>query len=494
MSITFRGVYEVSLGGFPCIRGYATLRDIARCSYPDPAYQRELTPEHVEEIKGFFTTGKYLFFPEVILSTTLEADYEKAGAPQGDPLQTVMRGAKFTSNVNGLRITPRTSRYDLVVPDNAKLFKRIDGNHRLSALEALDDPEFDRFLAPFCIILFDHADAASNEKALFHNINSKARPLTSEQSLRGIIDDVTGFPDEELAAQFGVEYLQCRRLGDLLNFDYLTNLRIVFGKVDDAQECHRSTLIHSLQDVSTQFGRLDLGQLPGSAAVFKAIRAVNDIYADERLQRSHAQGLFAAFLFWQLHPTAKAGQISQFTNWVLRAHQYELGSINTADLIKIFEKIAESRKRQIFVSMWFADQTKSNFEAIKAAIDDLNKDHKLDIKLREIRIDQFDTGYSYEINQEILDLIESSGLMIADLSGGNKNVHHEIGYLMGLNRGRGLSNDNFLLVHNEGVGPPATDIGFNLAGIKQLRTNDTNTLREEVKQQIAIFYGLAEAV
>ena len=493
MRTTFGGKYGLSLGGFPCIRGYATLRDIARISFADLAYQRELTPEHVDEIKRYFAAGEYLFFPEIILSTTLQVDYEKPGAPQGDPLQAVMKGQKFTSNVNDLRITPRTSRYDISVADDDRPFKRIDGNHRLSALEALDDEKYDRFVAPFCIILFGQADAARNEKALFHNINSKARKLTSEESLRGIIDDEAGFPDEILSEQFGTEYLQCRRLGGLLNFDYLTNLRVVFGKMEGAQECHRSLLIQSLQDVKEQFGRLDLGPMPGIAVVFDAIKVVNGIYADPRLQRSHAQGLFAAFLFWQLHPSAKAGQMSQFTSWVLRNHQYELRSINAADLIKIFDKIAESRRRQIFISMWFHPETQANFDAIKSAIDDLNRDHQLDIKLREIRVDQFDTGYSYEINQEILELIENSGLMIADLSGGNKNVHHEIGYLMGLNRGRGLLNENFLLVHNEALGKPANDIGFNLAGIKQLRTKDTNTLREQVKRQIAIFYGLAAA-
>jgi DNA-sulfur modification-associated len=492
MRITFEGKYDLALGGFPCIRGYATLREIARVSAADPAYQRELTPEHVDEIKRYFAAGEYLFFPEIILSTTLDVDYDKAGASPTDPLQAVMQGQKFTSNVNDLRITPRTSRYDISVADGDRLFKRIDGNHRLSALEALDDEKYDRFVAPFCIILFSKADAARNEKALFHNINSKARKLTSEESLRGIIDDEAGFPDEVLGEQFGAEYLQCRRLGGLLNFDYLSNLRVVFGKMEGVQECHRSVLIQSLQDVKEQFTRLDLGPMPGTAAMFDAIKAVNGIYVDPRLQRSHAQGLFAAFLFWQLKPGAKAGQISQFTGWVLRTHQYELRSINTADLIKIFEKIAESRKRQIFISMWFHPETQANFDAIKAAIDDLNRDYKLDIKLREIRVDQFDTGYSYEINQEILNLIENSGLMIADLSGGNKNVHHEIGYIMGLNKGRGLQNENFLLVHNEAVGKPADNIGFNLAGIKQLRTKDTNTLRETVKKQIAIFYGLAD--
>lgn len=491
MSVTFRGAYEMSLGGFYCVRGYATLRDIARCSYPDPAYQRDLTPEHVEQIKAFFEARKYLFFPEVILSATLETKYGEPGAAQGDPLQIVRQGGRFKSNVNDLSIRQAQAHCTVTVPDDARLLKRIDGNHRLNALEALDDPEYDRYLAPFCLILFDEADAPANEKALFHNINSKARKLTSEESLRGIIDDEAGFPDSVLSEQFGAEYLQCRRLGEKLDFDYLTNLRVVSGKMEGAAECHRSLLIQSLQDVKAQLDRLDLGTMPGISAVFDAIRVVNEIYADPRLQRSHAQGLFAAFLFWQLHPEASEGQRQQFTNWVLRTHQYELRSINAADLIKIFEKIAQARQRQIFISMAFSDATKPNYDAMKAAVEDLNAEHRLDIKLREIRVDQFDTGYSYEINKEILELIETSGLMIADLSGGNKNVHHEIGYLMGLNRGSGLNNENFLLVHNEQMGDPAEDIGFNLAGIKQLRVKDTNGLREDVKKQVELFYGLA---
>ena len=64
--------------------------------------------------------------------------------------------------------------------------------------------------------------------------------------------------------------------------------------------------------------------------------------------------------------------------------------------------------------MQFTPDTKPNFEAIKGAVDDLNATHKLDIKLREIRIDKFDTGFSYEINADILSLIEESGFLIAD--------------------------------------------------------------------------------
>jgi hypothetical protein len=61
---------------------------------------------------------------------------------------------------------------------------------------------------------------------------------------------------------------------------------------------------------------------------------------------------------------------------------------------------------------------------------------------------------------------------------------------MGLNQGKGLKHENFLLLHNGGIGDSTADVGFNLTAIKQLRVNDTNTLREQVKRQIAVFYGL----
>ena len=344
-------------------------------------------------------------------------------------------------------------------------------------------------MAPYCLVFFGNAkDARRNEKALFHNINSKALPLTSEESLKGIVDDVQDFPDEVLRDRFGQEYLQCRRLRDKLDFSYLQNLCCVFGKEKPGIEGQvRSTLIKSLQDIKSLLPKEDMTDESG---LFEAIQRVNATYSDLRLCTSFAQGLFAAFLYFDLSKDDSSGTFEQFKNWVLRTHQYELKALNAADLIKIFNKIAQSRKRQIFVSMQFSDDTKPNFDAIESAVIDVNKAHELDIQINPIRIDQFETGYSYEINAEVLELIESSGLLIADLTLGNKNVYHEIGYLMGLNQGKGLRHENFLLLHNGNVGDVSKDIGFNIAGIKQLRLKDTNSIREKVKEQIEIFFGL----
>jgi hypothetical protein len=103
-----------------------------------------------------------------------------------------------------------------------------------------------------------------------------------------------------------------------------------------------------------------------------------------------------------------------------------------------------------------------NWKAIESAVVELNRDHHFDLKLKPIRIDEFNKGYSYPISGEIFQLIEDSGYLIADLTAGNKNVYHEVGLLMGLNQARQKQHDNFLLLHNSSVGDVSKDFGFNI--------------------------------
>jgi hypothetical protein len=500
VSIEFRGVFAEALGGFLTVRGYAKLSDLVQCSAADTAYQRELKPLHEAELKAFYQRGEYLFYPEVVLSLELAVDYEVAGAPTEEPWQLVRSGNPFKSNVNGVdvkRTKTKTAsdliRVNIAIPEGAgKVLKRIDGNHRLSAFESLADPEFDRYVAPFCIVIFASNNARQNEKALFYNINSKALPLSSEEVYKGIVDDETGFPDDVLARDFGPEFVLCRQTRKELNFTYLQNVLGVFGQDPatraEAMDSRCSVLIESLRDLQRERTRLENpSPLPECNELVQTIQTVNASYADTRLKSSTSLGLFSAFLFFATHDGAR---YRQFEAWVLKNHQYELQIINASDLIRIFEKVAISLKRQIFVSMQFTADTKPNYDAIKHAVDDVNNVHGLDIKLREIRLDHFDTGYSYPINQQILQLIEESGLLIADLSCGNKNVYHEVGYLMGLNRGNGLPHENFILIHNSEIGDIEKDIGFNVIDLKQLRKGDTNALREELKKQLIIYYRL----
>jgi len=502
-AVTLRGVLADTLGGFQVVRGYAKFSTLAGRSIADD-YQRDLKPSHQRDIQQFYERGEHLFFPELVLSLELQVDYEKKGAPANEPLHMLMRGDTFKSNVNGITVKPtRTrsaaelTRVNITLPEAAgRVLKRIDGNHRISAFEALTDVGLlETKPVSFCILLLPQGQARKNEKALFYNINSKALPLTSEEVYKGIIEDEDSFPDDVLEKDFGSVFVLCRQMRKALNFDYLPHLRGVFGQNPGQEDFRCTVLIESLRDLQRERERLqDTSPLPDSAVLLQAIRAVHATYEDARMQCSVSSGLCAAFLFFALQGGSR---YRQFETWVLKNHQFELQSIHASDLIRIFEKVAESRRRKVFVSMQFKIQDKSgqsidnpNWKAIEAAIAELNREHQSDLQLTPIRIDEFNTGFSYPISSEIFRLIEDSGYLIADLTAGNKNVYHELGLLMGLNQARQQGHDNFLLLHNSSVGDVSKDIGFNIADFKQIRLNDTHSIGCAVKEQVAIYYRL----
>ena len=176
-------------------------------------------------------------------------------------------------------------------------------------------------------------------------------------------------------------------------------------------------------------------------------------------------------------------------------YHYHLGrtqAVDAASLVSVFESILTARHREIFISMAFIPETLETFETIKKTVRQINEKHKLDIHLREIRIDQFNKGHTYTIDDEILTVIEGSGLLIADLTFGNRNVYHEIGYLMGLNRGKGLEQDNFILIADKKTRGDELekDIGFNLKSWQQLRFESTRQLEEGLTESLETYYQL----
>lgn len=189
------------------------------------------------------------------------------------------------------------------------------------------------------------------------------------------------------------------------------------------------------------------------------------------------------------NPPALA-KLERFTNWIIRGHLADLSEIAPSDLLAIFEKLQTAKSRQVFVAMAFRPETVSTYNAIKAAVDQVNNLHHLDIQLRPIRIDEFDNWHSYKIRDEIMRLITESGVLIADLTYGNANVYHEIGFLFGLNEGQRAYQDNCILIWNDGrlaLGHEnkddleAIDVRFDLKDFSQIRfNNDTNSLRDKL--------------
>ena len=510
-----RGILATSLGGFVCVRGFARLGDLARFSYSDTEFQRTLINRHRDDIADFLRERDSVFFPEVILSCQLERMCQSGETPPTDLLRQLVNvpkafsktvggltikkqaGIKFQSE-NDMRVTQQipfvtlafSDEYWSEVPERP-LF-RIDGNHRLSA--SVNTTDFDDYLTPFCVILFDaHNNRRSYERTIFHTINSKVVPLTSEQNLRVILGDDANdesgflFSDDDLknAPYFGWSYYFTRRLLRRLNlhagrFGHLAHLAAL-------RDAPRSTLLalinflgqrELIKEVEAEEERL-----------FDALRHVDRIYENEsRLHDNRCKGLLVAFVYYQLEPSTKLAEV--FRNWVLSGHLYDIEEIEAKGLIGIFDKIMRSRSRTIFVSMQFSNDTDRHYDMIKEAVDEINKDYQPDIKLEQIRVDKFSEGHSYQIPDQILDLIKNSGLLIADLTKSNINVYHEIGYLMGVNEGRGLPQDNFILILRKERDGSTDKVGFNLQPWQQIRFNDTAELKNEIKNSIRKYYRL----
>lgn len=528
------GILHTSLGGFTVIRGVAPLGELARCSEFNAKYQRNLIDTHKAEIERFLADRQYLFFPEVILSASLQFDFKAyKGKRSIAPVADILGGTGFASNVNGLSVKTVTTRLpksletvgaanapqlaylDLpeeMIDSGLKLF-RIDGNHRLSAAADAKPGESNYNLpTPFCIVLHDDAAQAQRfEKVVFHNINAKQIPLTSEENLRLILEEGDGslFDDKALleSPSFGPAYYLARKVLADLDDRYLAALSKPLGSRRSLGLALTQFLAGRDEAISQA---KDLAALDAQVPRLRdAFQRVNAIYQERpKLSENGCHGVLVAFLYFALHNEGR--QLHAFAHWVTSnridhlapvtntpgvGYHYHLGrvqAVDAASLVSVFESILTARHREIFVSMAFRDETQETYETIKKTVRQLNDNYKLDIRLREIRIDRFNKGHSYTIDDEILKVIEGSGLLIADLTFGNRNVYHEIGYLMGLNRGRGMEQDNFILIADKRTrgNELESDIGFNLKSWQQLRFESTRQLEVALTDSLEIYYRL----
>ena len=136
------------------------------------------------------------------------------------------------------------------------------------------------------------------------------------------------------------------------------------------------------------------------------------------------------------------------------------------------------------MSRCFADEYNAIEETIRRAIDETNKQFAANIKLQ--RVDRHEEGCSGDILLRVQEMMSSCGLVIADLSSGKPNVHHEIGLAMGMKKPiillhRGLDNNDI-----------KEHIPSNISMMDQIRfdTHDYKKLEQDIKQRLQDFYRL----
>ncbi|MEN6384545.1 MAG: hypothetical protein ABFD79_05045 [Phycisphaerales bacterium] len=503
------GILDTSLGNFLCLRGFAKLGDLNKISEAKD-YQRGIDKKHKEEIAAFVDKGEFHFYPEVILGTPVTENNEET---LNEIIKKIGIGEKFIFKFGkkvlkgffSKSISSEEGRaYDylcrgilsfdnsLIKSEDFKKFSRIDGNHRLSIIGS-NGSNYNNIVTPFCLVFF--RNEKEDEKfgaALFHNINHKALPLTVEDNLRLILENKELFPDDILknSTSFGWEYYFARVLIQKLETCNLDSLVKVFDQRERTVCLELFKYLLNKNIIPRKMRLKNTSTLTTCQKVFRALKTVNSIYEEKELRNNTSIGLLIAFVYFTLLDRRDGTKkIEQFENWIKKSHLTKIKGVEAESIITIFENILISRKRQIFISMQFDKPSEPTYNAIKECVDKINLKHKLEIKLRPVRIDNFDKGFSYVITDEILELIESCGLFIADLTFGNKNVYHELGYLMGLNQAQGFDHSNFILIVKNQTNLEKK-IGFNLRSYKHLRFNEPIDLLSELTKIIETYYNL----
>lgn len=485
MNIKLYGIPGLVFGGYFCLRGYASILDLASVSEAKE-YQRDINIPHQKEIIEFYKSSNYQFFPEIILACEVE-DFQVLGKQPQD-ISINQKGIKYRYFVS-------YSTGELEVDTkNTALLHRIDGNHRLNAFEELNSEKFKEIKlnieesnfktdqkVPFCVLFFPKGERDKDIKAIFNNINFKAKPLQLEENLRNIFDETGAavFEDFELKKDFGLEYYESKVLiSQLESSGILEKFKKCFPNYREA--CFRT--IKFIQET----GKLEDEFCKNN----NLIKIIEEFIFTDFKNINLDLGIFIALLWINLY---EKDNYHYFLNWIKKYKITELNNLNPCDLINIYNNIISKTSKRIFISMPFdEDDCEDFFESVKEVVKEINGEYNTDIQL-PLRIDELQKSYSYQIIDEILDNIEKSGYLIALLNRQRQNVYHEIGYAMGYIKGKNL-NENVLLAmkkpKNAEVGTEEFKVHFNLTGYHRVEYNNSRDLKSKLKQKIILHYKL----
>ena len=504
--IQLSGIFSESLGGTCTIRGYAKYNEIVELSYPHPGYQRQPEDDHVDQISSFITSGSNSFSPEVVLAYTAKYDYYAPGASsEVDALSDIRSGKGFSSNVDGIifkkeRAVGNGYLYTLSIPEKKyddikeKPFRRVDGNHRLLAIEKLvaSGQMRSNYLIPFCIIVFSSNVSLKDEKVIFHNINSKAIPIRSEVLLEGIVvdsHDELAFSDKELDERFGHEYLLARNV--------LHSKPLAIRKLKMIPWVSQDlilTLIDMIGIIQKRYGfirSIEQEEAFGNALSNALSNAKQG--EDGKLQISSGLLFLLLVLYYSIEISAPSVETIQYKDRLLAwANKYQItdaqidiepNAVSNAECIEaIFKKYIQSTDQTIFMSRCFSSDYNETENAIRRAIKEINEEKHTGILLT--RVDEHHEGATGQISDRVFRDIENAGLVIADLSSGKLNIPHEIGYAMGLKK-------DLILVHNGSDEEADMHIPSNIRMFEQIRFNgDYQTLQAEIKKRLIDYYKL----
>ena len=474
MNIVLHGLVSRTLGGYVCLRGYASINDLLNISEVTK-YQRDIDRDHIKNIEQFYEKGRYLFFPEIILGCNL---------PNYSVLKNVRDNESFTYTGIKYKFLKTEQQGYLTIDTDIIKLHRIDGNHRLSAFKK-GTVLYDEI--PFCVLFLAEEQTEKHAKIIFNNINYKNKLLRQEDNLKNIYDEKSKyhFTDTEIKKEFGINYDITKFIIKKLEKEHLQH--IYKNRID---KYYREGCFKVINTLNSFLEKENLDQE-------KIYNAIKETLEDQKEKID--VGLFIAYVYYKYldNENPKNKKYHIFTNWIKKNNIINIKNICSEDVIKIFNNIWTRKKRQIFVSMPFGPRNCENmFNEIKNVVRKLSDEYKIEMPL-VLRIDELQSSSTYPIVQKIEDAIENTGYFIAILNYNNPNVYHEIGYAMGYINAKGKNlEDSVLLVLEEPEEQSQLkndnqyNVGFNLQGYHQLRFKTMKEFGEKLEEKLISHYNL----
>lgn len=485
------GIIDYTMDNFLCVRGFASMLELSEISKPDKDIQRDLIDDHRGEMEAFLSGGRFTFFPEVILGANMcgtEMDKDKINTlratvrAESKSLRTTINNIKYVIKRNAVKKENNDLAFDVTQTvimefDRTSLagkeFLRIDGNHRLSAVNKGSTYAHKRI--PFCLLLFRDAEETDKFcRALFYNINTKQIPLKMEQNLKVIIESEQAFEDDTLLQDpsFGENYFLTRQIIKHIELSDYPFLKLFIA---DNRFTYFVEVLKLLLD-----NKLIKKDEEDVCSLITALKEIDEALKTAVLiEAPNNLAVIGAFSYYKLLDEHKA---DKFLKWVKKNNLTQISDVHICDIINIYDKIYDNSPKKVFMSMWFNKKTEDTYNQVKDVKEIVARDYNIEIDI--IKVDEHKDGYSDVISKRIIEGIDSCDLLIADLSYGNKNVHHEIGYAQG--KGKKV----LLIYHNREGASASDEIGSNLSMHDQLRFTTYHELRDGLLQKIKDRFSL----
>ncbi|MFY7938419.1 MAG: hypothetical protein ACOVOQ_13645 [Flavobacterium sp.] len=440
------GIIDRSLGQL-CLRGFAKIKELARISKADYDYQRDILDKQQARISNFLETEKHLFFPEVILSFKFKMKFDFLENNKQTPLQFIELGKSFSSQNKNVSIKFTTNKnYDFkqaeliindeflnqLISNKNHPFHRIDGNHRLSASEETNSSFIDNLKIPFCIILGqefynengtiateDSENFDKDVQVYFHNINTKTIPLTSEENLKGIVNNSKRFTNDEVSVIIKTDGELVRKLlKDTKEFSVYPNVKNII-------ESNEKTFTVALINLLLEYKIRKVGLIK---QIQNALSHTNTILADTEIKFN------TSILLSLVYYLSIRKEANNFLLWIKNHRIDYIEYISEYNIIDLFDEYAKSEIK-VFVAMPYFDGDADVVEEFNIIYDNAIKGiaEKYQIRISLFPIMQ-NKGATQDQIQDIITKIQNCGIFIGDISDNNANVLYETGWARALNK------------------------------------------------------------